>query len=397
MSSTGKDAIILKNQPVAREGVLEYNDGRKLKRWDDLQKNIGRIVPILDEHPGADNGNRGLYSGKEERFGYGIVKACPGGNKQLCADLVLADGAPVKAGYSIGYPFLNVREAGHHADGDYDAIQASLVIDHIALTDGPRDNKALAIAPDSEEPVTYMPAGDSVDNRAGIVINGIGYDSFMVRSSAPAGKDALAVEQVLEMLRKDNPTASDELLLPRAKKMLENSEKLAGNTVKGSADSMAEAKENEKKEDMEEEEPEDKDKDSLIAEVARLRADRDARKSMERQVEVAAAEARAARDAADRYKSLFEKEMSSIIQTKVDSLLNDHGFDATEFDGKHAEYISGALYAAQRLGRKPSLGTSTAKDTRKRETGRPLSVNDYIYDFDSKKMVRRVDKDDEDD
>jgi hypothetical protein len=34
------DSIILPNQPIAKEGTLPYRDGNKLKRWEDLKRNI---------------------------------------------------------------------------------------------------------------------------------------------------------------------------------------------------------------------------------------------------------------------------------------------------------------------------------------------------------------------
>lgn len=61
---TGHDAVQLVNQPVTREGVLRYGSVAKLKRWTDIQKNIGRVVPIIDEHPRRDNGRRGLFNGE---------------------------------------------------------------------------------------------------------------------------------------------------------------------------------------------------------------------------------------------------------------------------------------------------------------------------------------------
>jgi len=390
-----QDAVMLRNQPVAREGVLKYTDGRKLKKWEDLRRNIGRVVPVIDEHPAKNNGKDGLVSGREKRWGYGLIKSCPRGEKQLCADLVLLDGAPIKAGYSIGYPYLHVEEAGTHDDGEYDSVQSGLVVDHIALTDGPRDHKGLMVAPDSEEPKRFSPGADSLFDSGGVYISHIGYDSFVVQPDAgSAGLDARDAASIIAMLRKDNPTAGDEELLPRALIMLQNADRLIASSNKRGSDTLPKDKETGEKPVDEQDEPEDKDKDSLIAEVSRLRAEKTTRDSMEGRLQSLESEARLARDSAEKYRSLYEREMSGIIQTKVDSLLNDHGFDSTEFDGKHAEFINGALYAAQRVARSQGIPRTVAKDTKRAQPSRTKSINDYIYNFDSKRMELHSEEED---
>jgi len=63
---------LLKNQLIAKEGVLPYKDGKKLKKWDNLQKFIGQRIKVVDEHP-----KTGLITEEDKIWGFGEVKQCP--------------------------------------------------------------------------------------------------------------------------------------------------------------------------------------------------------------------------------------------------------------------------------------------------------------------------------
>jgi len=221
------DSLILRNQPVAKEGVLDYSDGRKLKRWEDLRRNIGRVVPIVDEHPIDDKGNGRLVVASDKKFGEATIKQC-GTKKRLCADLELDDNAPVKRGYSIGYPFEQLDEEGVHEGQRYDSIQANLVVDHLALTNYPRDVEELQITGDAKYYIvgdsgTKVTQGGSLGGMI-ININRVGYDSI----TFVGVEKERQVRDLARKLKRENPdtTASDEALLERARVMLENEQEL---------------------------------------------------------------------------------------------------------------------------------------------------------------------------
>jgi len=150
------DSIILKNQPIAREGRLPYRtmDGRvlwKLKKWDDLKANIGRRVPIIDEHPSPHNGRGGLFNGQKRIEGWATIKQYKN-YKMLAADMELLDDFAEKNGFSCGYPYIPLipDERDRVFDGGpVDEIQSQLQIDHIAFTDDPREPTGLLSAWDA--------------------------------------------------------------------------------------------------------------------------------------------------------------------------------------------------------------------------------------------------------
>lgn len=156
-------------QPIAHEGVLPYRDGNKLKKWDSLQRFDGKFVPIVDEHPDRNNGRNGLLTGSEKVYGVGFIQKCP--NKTLCADMALEDSAPRKKGYSIGYIYNHIDEAGVYKGQAYQSVQDIQDIDHIALTNSPRDARALATAGDSDNT-------KALQNNTAVNKYWVGYDSF---------------------------------------------------------------------------------------------------------------------------------------------------------------------------------------------------------------------------
>jgi hypothetical protein len=392
MAQVNSDAVILRNQPVAKEGALEYREGFKLKRWEDLQKNIGRTVPVLDEHPSYDNGNKGLYSGNEKRFGDGVLKQCPNGTKSLCADIKLADGSPVKTGYSIGYPYEEIMESGEINGQHYDSIQANLLVNHIALTNDPRDEAALQIAGDSrfymvDDKITV---GKQINNqdKAEIHLTKIGYDSYRFDAGIPAQR----VQDIKTKILQDNPTIPEAELNARANLMVKNEQKLTR------VDKMPEtpvSKAEKAKEEVSEE-PDKSKKDSedsltrehLIMENARLKAEKSAHDSAEKSLKDAEAQLKVAKDAADRYKSQLEEHLTKDINHKIETLVRTRGFDAKEFAGKSADFVEGVFYFHDRV----SSGVDNAgePDMTGEDSNAPvMSINDYKWDWDSKKMVLR--------
>lgn len=396
------DSVILRNQPVAKEGVLDYPGGRKLKRWEDLEKNIGRVVPILDEHPDPHNGAEGLYSGNETVHGVAKIKKCPRGNKKLCADLLLEDGAPIKTGYSIGYPYRELDEPGVINGDKYDQVQSDLIIDHVALTDAPRDDDALQVAPDSKIAIMggkiVHGADSTLQNSVIIVINRVGHDSYRFKRDA-----SYPYQEARDKLARDNPELSDQELDERAVVMASNMKKLGDKSMvkadkKGDQASGEEELPEEEEGDTEEltesglskEVPasgtfDSLSREQLLAELIHTKAEKHARDSNEKRLKALEKRLNNATDSATRYKTLYEDALTEKVQVKVDSLVREHGFDALDFKDQHAEFIAGALFASQKISRGP--GGSTVQDSTGEDANEPKSINDYIYDFDSKKMV----------
>jgi hypothetical protein len=357
------DSIILKNQPIAKEGTLPYRDGNKLKRWEDLKRNIGRKVPVVDEHPPVDNGRRGLVTDQDRRYGDAIIKKCARGNR-LCADVILDDDAPIKKGYSIGYEFLQVDRKGEFDGTPYDSIQANLAIDHLALTDYPRDEDELQIAGDSREVPEYARetriTPDNTSNNTVININRIGYDSLEF-------VDVNRNRQILDLARKlrktNDTTASDAELLERARVMIENGEILKQKQENSGNDTMIQGADvcdggmkKEKKEEMDEDEEKEKTSGDthidLIKENTQLKAEISARDSTEE----LRAKLKAAQDENERLKKQETDRKMAELKAEVDSLIKERGFKSEEFDGKTPDFIAGVTYGVKHVSKGPETG-----------------------------------------
>jgi hypothetical protein len=411
LSANDFDTVILKNQPIANAGVLKYSDGNKLKKWEDLKDNIGMVVPIINEHPGDDNGMEGLFSGKEKIWGLGKIKQCPKGSESLCADMYFINGAPIKDGYSIGFPYQPVSEVGEFKGVKYDEIQSKLKINHIALTDNPRNPKALQMMGDSklalvDGQVQWVKGADSV--KPGVInITKVAVDSIRFRFDS-------RLEEIAKKLKTDNPEIGDAELNDRSRVMYLNQSRLKGNDtmVKPLVETETDAGEPTKPMDKTNpEEPAKKDcakkdtgdesdsdrivippvngdsltHDQMIAELARLRAENHANDALTRKVSEIERREKSAKDAAEKFKKLYEEEMSKSIKVKIDSLVKDHGFDAKSFNGVHPEFINGALFSAQLLSKGPSTGDSVAGEVKADATD--LDVNDFRWDWKEQKMV----------
>lgn len=287
------DAILLPNQPVAKEGVLQYPDGPKAKKWEDLAMNIGRIVPVLDGHPRENNGNHGLFSGKEKIHGYAFIKGT-NDRKQLLADIYLTSKID-RSGYSIGYPYIPVEEHGDIDGEKYDEVQSKLVIDHVALTSIPRDDQAMKGLYDSrevggEDPVAmhhhFIPRTGSDDSaRVPVIttvhIKRVGHDAHAF-SRDPGASDARTLDDVISMLRAVNPDTDDDEILMHARSIVRNEtrsdRKMAAKSntpeiVRDGDEISSDMEDKEKKKMEEEEEEEDmkKKSDSIDSELQRLR------------------------------------------------------------------------------------------------------------------------------
>jgi len=168
---------LLKNQPIAREGALNFNGKWMMKKWDNLKQFIGKKVPIPDDHPSDEEGRYRFFDkDKDKNWGFGEIKQCPNGNKQLCADIYLEDDAPERAGYSIGYGFTEVMEPGDINNTQrFDGYQKLNVMDHIALTDAHR------------EPTAVKFYTDSKDDDNNINKYSIGYDTYIIEKTPKKG------------------------------------------------------------------------------------------------------------------------------------------------------------------------------------------------------------------
>ena len=127
--------VLKKNQIIAKEGILTYPEfGRIYKPWDELRKFIGKSVRVLHTHDG-------------EEIGRAVIKQCPIGKNLLCADIEYDERTATETtGYSIGTLSEILETPGTFGTDTYDKIQKIHDIDHIALTNYPRDRNALSDA-----------------------------------------------------------------------------------------------------------------------------------------------------------------------------------------------------------------------------------------------------------
>jgi hypothetical protein len=271
------DTIVLKNQPIAREGVLPYRreDGtviRKFKRWKDLKKNIGKRVPIIFEHPDGNNGRRGLFNNRKRVEGVAVIKRYKN-FKMLAADMYFRDDFKPAKGYSMGYPFKRVVKSGRDDNGhSYDEVQAELTVDHVALTNNPREPTALQSAWDASITesngevgvVDDVPGDEPVDRDSDVtggndVVNKytIGYDSYRCFVDLDAVRSRSDIEK---KIRTDNPKIEPEKLGELVETQFTNQFRLEGlaHLMKTGGDTnMAGTKNVQNKKLVESEDPED--------------------------------------------------------------------------------------------------------------------------------------------
>ena len=369
------DSLVLRNQPVSREGVLDYHDEngalvRKFKRWDDLKENIGRVVPILDEHPPANNGNGGLYSGKETIQGWATLKQYKNIH-ELAADMVLEDFAPLKQGYSSGYPYYPLEEPGTAPDGkEYDMIQAKMLIDHVALTDGPRDDLCVLLAGDGLKSDLGLAVGADSNvppNRPDAAFKcRIGYDSVRF--------DVARKNEIRDLLKKDNPDLDDKRLTTLVEKMFADEQHHPRTLQKKGVKKHMSVNEAEA--------PTNAATAGDAAETVKLRAE-----VAKLQAEKAVLEARKDSDAkvAALQKSYdaLKAERDALLQNQVDSMLSylvAHDYKKDSFNGKSRDYINGAYDIALTNSKGADTGVPASD---KKEDGDA----DDIHDIDSSRFV----------
>jgi len=353
LDSVEGDQLILKNQMIANEGVLDYETGPEAKKWEDLQMNIGRVAPIIDGHPDPGNGNQGLYSGKENIQGYAFIKACKEA-KRLCADMLLFDGAANRSGYSIGFPYIEQKETGEIDGKAYETVQSKLIVDHVALTDYPRNEKALKrLAGDAK--YTYHPVhpaitGDSALNSTDINITAVAYDSFRFSQTTVKADQVMTLRDIVAALQTSNPDASEEEIIGHAVKIKENQEKLSGDSnmvIKSKPRASRSDMEEEEDQEEEEETEGDMEKEKTMDSVDALKRELDAvkRKLKERsekdalEAEIEALKARIA--AKDSIINGYQKNEADALRSEVirqvggdekviDQAMDDYEIDSTE-------------------------------------------------------------------
>lgn len=230
------DAILIPNQVIAEEGVLPYPDGNKLKRWEDLRRNAGRIVPFLEGHPSEHNAAGGLYSGDEEIQGYAYIRADEK-NRRLVADVYLLK-RNLQSGYSIGFGYVPRAEKGSHNGMDYDEVQADLIVDHLAGTDTPRNENMLRILQDGRETQVLAVTGDATTSRGTVYISAVAHDSISLADGIDMSSDE--VRRVMDKLRTVNPDVDEDELSIYAVNMVLNKRKKKDRQEQDEADMASE-------------------------------------------------------------------------------------------------------------------------------------------------------------
>jgi len=152
------EKVVRRNQVIATEGILPYkmDDGSirfLFKKWDDLKKFIGKNIKVVDGHPPS-----GLIETNTKILKELEIRQCSQGKKALCVDYTLEENMPNRKGYSIGYVYEPADEEGIHNGKPYDGIQKIEFIDHLALTDMPR-NPTTVVTDD-----IYGEIGNSIGN-----------------------------------------------------------------------------------------------------------------------------------------------------------------------------------------------------------------------------------------
>lgn len=357
----------LNGQPIAKEGVLPYSDGKALKRWVDLQANIGMMVPVLDEHPDPDNGNDGLYSGNEKVWGLAKIRQL-GDVHRLVADMMMYDGAPIKKGYSIGFWYLHVLEKGNFDGKEYDYVQAFLTVDHVALTSYPRDPTALQLTPERAKELLGGVSTDSITVVGAQYINvAVSYDSMVLMDPRETA--------IRDALLRDNPTISEDELDKRAAQMRANEIELLEN------------KQKHKKEggDMADEKLIDENTalkaqvDTLTSELDKVKAAAEA----DSEKRALAAELDAIKKEKDALRAALDAKEAAEFQTKVDSMLksmhDSHGIDMATFKGEGIDFLRGAMKACELLSPGEDTGKQLTDEELKAKADSALSSDGRRY------------------
>jgi len=284
---------ILKNQIIAKEGVLTSEGKRYLKRWAELQRLIGKSGPITKEHP---EGNK--VRPETKTYGTYQVKQCPLGNNLLCADLELEDDAPECLGYSIGFPFKELDESGIFHAEPFDAIQDIQDMDHLALTDFPRDPNALNddfVESHYNTPLHdyNFPLQTSGDSAGDVNISVMGIDSYKFDLNARSAFKSISKSDLLMGELED------------LKKQLTELQKMGADAVPKS-------------------------------EYERIKAENEAFK-----------------------KDTIEKE-KAIIQNAIDSLKKDWDFSDKDMEGHDASELKGAKWALDLVAKTIPTSNATA-------------------------------------
>jgi hypothetical protein len=340
------DSIALKNQVIASEGVLDYNGKKMAKLWEDLVKFDGKIVPIIDEHPDINNGFFGRVSGKETIYGTAQVHVCGKGLPVLCMDTSMSNDSPQKNGYSLGFVFNEEVKSGDIHGEKYDAIQRLQELDHIALTNYPRNPIALASVNAGDNKTTPI-----TQDSQNVVKRYIAYDSF----------------NTFTFTKDSNIKKSEEKTMPKTLEELQieidgYKAKLASVEVKEMEKIQNDSKELAKK--------------LADAEEAKKKLESDAKKY---------------ETDAKKFREQYEAELTKTVKIGIDSLHDNFGIDTKEFDGKTKDFVDGALFLAKKISEQPQNSISGAKDV-SGDSVEMDSINNWKYNADTGKMEKRGDK-----
>lgn len=323
------------------EGVLPYvnSDGtvsHKLKKWGNIKDFIGVLPYITDDHPA----NKSIDT-NTKLFGNVAVHQCPNGVKSLCGVVNLDENAPEKLGYSAGYSYIEREESGIFEGQKYDSVQEITRIDHIALTDYPRNIEALATDKiqnygSIHEDLSATIAADSSD-KGGVNINKFAYDSVrpfeFKKSSDKTGEDKIMPDDIKE-LNKTIVTQNKQLAKYEAQKE-------ANDAVK---------------KDMEKQK---KEIDSVKAENKKLTK------------------------AYDSMKLILETQQKEKMTKAIDSLTKA-GVDAKTLKGKSWDYIQGRVEQLAEDSKNPSSDVKINDLGADGNANPPImnlhNINDYAWD-----------------
>lgn len=334
---------IKKNQVIMTEGVLPYvnSDGTvsyKLKKWSNIKELIGKLPYITNEHPSSKS-----IDTNTKLFGNVSVHQCPNGVKSLCGVVNLDENAPEKLGYSPGYSYIERDESGVFEGKKYDAVQEITRLDHIALTDYPRNMEALATDKKENygtihEDLSATIVVDSSDN-GGVNINKFAYDSVrpfeLKKSSDKTGEDKIMPDDIKELNK----------IINTQNKQLAKYE--AQNTANDAF-----------KKDIEKQK---KEIDSLKAENKKITS------------------------AYDSMKLILETQQKEKMTKAIDSLVKV-GVDAKTLKGKSWDYIQGRVEQLAEDSKNPSTDVEIKNLGADGNANPPVmnlhNINDYIWDGD---------------